>query len=63
MGYYFLDIESLVLNPSAVSVHEDLDIKIHGPQADSIIDGHSTARGVLTNEDRELLIVRKDLRF
>ena len=59
VGYWFLDVESLVFWHKAVPIPEDFDIETHWRQVDRIITEYSTPRGIETNEHRQLLIVQK----
>jgi SAM-dependent methyltransferase len=59
VGYWFLDVESLIFLLKAVPIPEDFDIERHWRQVDRIITEHSTSKGIKTNEHRELLIVQK----
>jgi SAM-dependent methyltransferase len=59
VGYWFLDIESLIFWHKAVAIPEDFDIQAHWQQVDQIITEYSTPKGIETNEHRELLIVQK----
>jgi SAM-dependent methyltransferase len=57
--YWFLDVESLVFWLQAIPMPEDFDVERHWKQVDRIIAEHTTAKGIETNEHRELLVVRK----
>lgn len=57
--YWFGDVESLVFWLKAVPIPEDFDVEKHWRLVDKIITEFSTAKGIETNEHRELLIVRK----
>lgn len=59
VGYWFLDVESLVFLLKAVPIPEDFDIEKHWRQVDCIITDYHTPRGIETNEHRELLVVQK----
>jgi len=58
--YYFLDVESFVFWLKAVPLPEDFDAAKHWRQVDRFLAQHTTPRGILTNEHRELVIVRKE---
>ncbi len=60
VGYAFLDVESLIFWLKAVPLPESFDIERHEDQLRSFIERHRTAKGIATNEHRELLIVQKD---
>jgi SAM-dependent methyltransferase len=57
--YTFLDVESFVFWLKAIPMPEDFDVERHWPQVNAILVHHQTPRGIVTNEHRELLIVRK----
>jgi SAM-dependent methyltransferase len=59
VGYYFLDLESLVFWHKAIPIPEDFAIETHGRQVIQMVQAYSTPRGIGTNEHRELLIVQK----
>lgn len=59
VGYYFLDVESLVFWLKAIPIPEDFAIEQHWKQVAEIVQAYSTPRGIGTNEQRELLVVRK----
>jgi SAM-dependent methyltransferase len=59
VGYWFLDVESLIFWHKAVPIPEDFDIQTHWRQVHRIITENSTPRGIETNEHRQLLIVQK----
>lgn len=59
VGYFFLDVESLIFNLKAVPIPEDFDIERHWQQIDHICAEYHSPRGIQTNEHRELLIARK----
>jgi len=61
VGYWFLDVESLIFLLKAVPIPEDFDIEKHWRQVDCIIMEFRTPRGIETNEHRELLIVQREL--
>jgi ubiquinone/menaquinone biosynthesis C-methylase UbiE len=57
--YWILDVESLVFWLQAVPIPEDFALETHWQQVDQIVREFSDERGILTNEQRELLVVRK----
>jgi SAM-dependent methyltransferase len=59
VGYWFLDVESLIFWHKAIPIPEDFDIETHWRQIDQIIVDYSAPRGIETNEHRQLLIVQK----
>lgn len=59
VDYWFEDVVSLVFWLKAIPIPEDFDIEVHWQQVGQIIATCRTARGIETNEHRELLIVQK----
>lgn len=59
VGYWFLDVESLLFWFQAIPMPEDFDIETHWPQVDHVIAEFGTPQGIETNEHRELLIVQR----
>lgn len=59
VGYYFLDVESLIFWLKAIPIPEDFAIEQHWQQVTQIVETCSTPSGLGTNEHRELLVVRK----
>jgi SAM-dependent methyltransferase len=59
VGYWFLDVESLIFLLKAVPIPEDFDIERHWQQVNHIITKFSTPKGIESNEHRELLIVQR----
>jgi hypothetical protein len=59
VGYYFLDVESLVFWHKAIPMPEDFEIEVHWRRVAQIVQAFSTPAGIETNEHRELLIVQK----
>ena len=57
--YYFEDVESLIFWLKWSPLPEDLDPDRHYRQVNELIEHYRTARGIETNEHRELLIVQK----
>lgn len=57
--YYFRDVESLVFWLKSVPLPVDFDINAHWRVVSEFVDANTTARGIKTNEHRELLVVRK----
>lgn len=57
--YWFLDIQSFVFWLQALPMPEDFSVERHWRQVDGIVREFGTERGILTNEQRELLVVRK----
>lgn len=57
--YWFADILSLVFWLKAVPLPEPFDPHRHVNAVNRILDRHTTANGIETNEHREMLIVRK----
>jgi SAM-dependent methyltransferase len=58
--YWFLDVESFLFWLQAIPIPEDFDIEEHWQMVGQIIRTYETPRGIETNEQRELLIVRKE---
>lgn len=56
--YVLLDVASLLFLLRGVGIPEDFDLERHWPQVLEIIARFGTDEGILTNEHRELLIVR-----
>lgn len=56
---WFLDVESLPFGLKGVPLPEDFDIEDHWRTVDRIITEYGAAKGIETNEHRELLIVQK----
>lgn len=56
---WFCDLESLVFTLQAIPIPQDFDMDRHWPQVAQIISEHSSARGIETNEHRELLVAQK----
>jgi SAM-dependent methyltransferase len=59
VGYYFLDVESLIFWLKAIPIPEDFAIELYWQQVVQIVEAYSTPRGIGTNEHRDLLVVRK----
>jgi SAM-dependent methyltransferase len=59
VGYYFLDVTSLIFWLKAIPIPEDFAIEVHWQQVAQIIQAYHTPRGIETNEQRELLVVQK----
>jgi len=59
VGYYFLDVASLIFWLKAIPMPEDFAIEVHWQQVAQIIQAYHTPRGIGTNEQRELLVVQK----
>ena len=59
VGYYFLDVASLIFWLKAIPMPEDFAIEVHWQQVAQIIQAYHTPRGIGTNEQRELLIAQK----
>lgn len=59
VGYYFLDLESLVFWLKAAPLPELLDPEKHLEAVNRLLAASSTPHGIATNEHRELLIARK----
>ena len=59
VGYWFLDVESLIFLLKAIPIPEDFDIERHWRQVNHIITEFSTPKGIESNEHRELLIVQR----
>jgi SAM-dependent methyltransferase len=59
VGYYFEDLASLVFWLKAVPLPEEFDPARHWEGVRRLVRDNLTARGVRTNEHRELLVVRK----
>ncbi len=57
--YWFGDRESLIFWLKALPLPQDFAIETHWQQVERIVQEFSTPRGIETNEQRELLIVRK----
>lgn len=57
--YWFLDVESLLFWLKVVPLPEPFDLEVHWQGVRRILKEHRTARGIETNEHRELLIVEK----
>jgi SAM-dependent methyltransferase len=57
--YWFGDLESLIFWLKALPLPQDFDIETHWRQVERIVREFGTPRGIETNEQRELLIVRK----
>lgn len=57
--YWFLDVPSLIFWLKAVPLPEPFDLQRHWEGVKRLVEAHGTARGIETNEHRELLIVRK----
>ncbi len=57
--YWFLDLPSFVFWLQALPLPEDFSVETHWGQVDEIVRRFGTAQGILTNEQRELLVVRK----
>ena len=57
--YWFLDLQSFVFWLQALPMPEDFSIETHWRQVDQIVREFGTEQGIETNEQRELLIVRK----
>lgn len=57
--YWFRDLPSLVFWLKAVPLPEPFDPEKHWRAVKAIVEKNSTARGIRTNEHRELLVVRK----
>ena len=56
--YLLLDVASLLFLLRGVGIPEDYDLERHWPQVLDIIARCGTTEGIVTNEHRELLIVR-----
>jgi SAM-dependent methyltransferase len=59
VGYYFLDLESLIFWLKAAPLLEVFDPERHLAAVNRLLVAHTTPRGIATNEHRELLIVQK----
>ncbi len=59
VSYWFRDLPSLVFWLKAVPLPEPFDPEIHWRAVKAFVEKNSTARGISTNEHRELLVVRK----
>lgn len=57
--YCFCDVESFVFWLKAIPMPEDFAMARHWEQVARLITTDSTPRGIMTNEHRELLIIRK----
>jgi SAM-dependent methyltransferase len=57
--YRFLDVPSFIFWCTAIPWPEPFDPDKHWPAINAILDRYTTARGIETNEHRELLIVQK----
>jgi len=55
---WFIDLESFVFWLKAIPIPEDFEVERHWRKVAEIVGEYSTARGLETNEHRELLIVR-----
>lgn len=60
--YLLLDVASLLFLLRGVGIPEDYDLERHWPQVLDIIARCGTTEGIVTNEHRELLIVRSSER-
>ena len=58
--YWFMDVDSLVFWLKAVPVPEDFQVDKHWEQVQRIVTEFGTDDGIETNDNRELLIVRKE---
>ncbi len=59
VDYRFLDLESFLFWLKAIPMPEDFTLERHWRSVQEIIEADWTKRGLLSNEHRELLIVRK----
>ncbi|MGI6376911.1 MAG: class I SAM-dependent methyltransferase [Anaerolineae bacterium] len=57
--YRLLDVASLLFLLQGVGIPEDYDLERHWPVVAAIIAEHSDARGIISNEHRELLHIVK----
>jgi SAM-dependent methyltransferase len=57
--YYFRNVESLLFHMKAVPLPVSFDVEEHAPLVEHFIQENTRARGIETNEHRDLLVVRK----